>query len=108
MGKRTKISKQVAEKSHSHHHPDHQEHIPRLRRAQGQVDAVARMIYEREYCPSILQQLRAATAALKALEASILKTHLEHCVRDAMKSKNEANTEKKINELITLFKRGNE
>lgn len=107
MGKRAKNSKQAHDHKGQHQHPDHEDLIPRLRRAQGQVDAVARMIHEREYCPNIVQQLRAATAALKALEVNILKTHLEHCVRDAMKSKNEAEAEQKINELIILFKRGN-
>lgn len=106
MGKRTiKKSKNLKVDSN---HPDHEELIPRLRRAQGQVDGVARMIYTRAYCPSIIQQLRAATAALKALEASILQRHLEHCVHDAMRSKNAAEAEKKISELVILFKKGNE
>lgn len=80
--------------------------MPRLKRARGQVDAVARMIESNEYCPDIIQQLRAATSALKSLEAVILQSHLEHCVKDAMKSKNEADSNKKINELIHLFKKG--
>lgn len=105
MSKRTK--KKTNSPSKNSHHPDHQELVPRLRRAQGQVDAVARMINNREYCPSIIQQLRAATAALKSLEANILQRHLEHCVYDAISSKNTVDAEKKINELMTLFKRGN-
>lgn len=95
-------------KSEPPKNPDHQELIPRLRRAQGQVDAVARMIYDREYCPNIIQQLRASASALKSLEAIILRTHLQHCVRDAMSAKNETEAEKKITELISVFKRGND
>lgn len=81
--------------------------MPRLKRAQGQVDAVGRMIESNEYCPDIIQQLRAATSALKSLEAVILEAHLEHCVKDAIASNSEADAKKKITELISLFKKGN-
>ncbi len=107
MSKRTQDSKTKDYKS-TDIHPDHKSHIARLRRANGQVDAVERMILKREYCPKIIQQLRAATAALKALEANILKTHLEHCVKDAISSKNKSESDRKIAELINLFKKGNE
>lgn len=106
MAKLTKHSKTDAYIS-SGKHPDHQDHIARLRRAHGQVDAIERMILNKEYCPKIIQQLRAATAALKALEANILKTHLEHCVKDALNSKNKSESDRKITELINLFKSGN-
>lgn len=85
-------------------HPNHTETLPRLKRAQGQVDAVGRMIEEKKYCPDILQQLRAAISALKALEAVILQNHLEHCVQDAMLSRDKNIIEGKISELIRLIR----
>ena len=90
----------------SHDHPGYASLIPRLKRAHGQVDAGERMIKEHAYCPDIIQQLRAATAAFKALEVVILRTHLEHCVNTAFHSKNKAESDQKMDELIQLFKRG--
>lgn len=85
-------------------HATHATALPRLKRAQGQIGAVSRMIEAHEYCPNIIQQLRAAISALRSLEAHILQNHLEHCVHDAMESKNRKEVEAKIKELIRLFK----
>jgi DNA-binding FrmR family transcriptional regulator len=101
------VKKPKNDASNMDKHPDHQNLTPNLKRAQGQVEAVARMIAAREYCPHIIQQLRAASAALKALEASILQKHLQHCVHQAMTSKDKGQTEAKINEMINLFKKSN-
>lgn len=88
-------------------HPDHQKLMPRLHRAKGQVEAVMRMVNEKEYCPNIIQQIRAASAALRSVEAEILQAHLGHCVKTALQSKTEFDATEKINELMVLFKRGN-
>lgn len=97
---------EVCSLSHQgHSHPSHREVLPRLKRVQGQVAAVGRMVVAHEYCPNILQQIRAATSALKAIETMILKNHMESCVKDAMTTKDKAQVNKKIQELIWLLKR---
>ena len=57
-------------------HATHHDSISRLRRIEGQVRGIARMIEEERYCVDILAQVRAATAALKKVEGEILKDHL--------------------------------
>ncbi len=68
-----------------HKHPDHSGELKRLNRVAGQIEGVRAMIEEQRYCPEILTQLRAARAALRALETAILGTHLGACVTDTIK-----------------------
>ena len=86
-------------------HPDHGATLGRLRRIQGQIAGIERMILERRYCADILVQCRAAESALKSVEGAILETHLRDCVRKAIESKNKSESEKKIGELMDLFSR---
>ena len=85
--------------------PDHSGERSRIRRVHGQTKAIERMISERRYCPEIVLQIRAATAALKSLESAILERHIAHCVNDAIKGKNKEDAQRKIDELIQLFKK---
>lgn len=84
-------------------HPDHSSTQPRVNRIQGQLNAVSRMIDERRYCPQILQQIRAARAALVGLEKEILREHLRGCVRTAFESRNPFEANDKIEEIIELL-----
>ena len=77
----------------------------RLRRAEGQVSAVARMIEEGAYCVDVLTQLRAATAALDKVGQAVLENHLRGCVTAAFESGDAAAREKKVEELMTVFAR---
>jgi DNA-binding FrmR family transcriptional regulator len=90
---------------HEHSHPDHKKEVIKLKRAKGQIEGILGMIDQRLYCPDILIQVRAAKAALSAVEQSILKTHLDNCVSDAIKQKDENIAKKKIEELIILIGR---
>lgn len=81
-------------------HADHTEQIPRLRRTVGQLEGIEKMIRERRYCPEIIQQLRAASSAVKALEIEVLKGHLASCIRNSAKSDEDAVFEKKLKELL--------
>jgi len=87
-------------------HPDHSSELTRLSRIQGQVEGIVRMIVERRYCPDILTQLKAVQAALKSVEGSVLRNHMQDCVKQAMDSKDEKEIKQKINELVALFIRG--
>lgn len=66
---------------------------------------MARMIEEERYCIDILTQLRAVKAALSKVENEILKDHADHCVADAIKSGDEKEQRRKLDELIDLFGR---
>lgn len=90
---------------HHHDHPHHHGELPRLNRIAGQVDGIRRMIAEERHCADILTQIRAARAALKTVEANVLETHLQSCVRDAMSGGDKAEIDAKIEELKDLFKR---
>jgi CsoR family transcriptional regulator, copper-sensing transcriptional repressor len=55
----------------------------RLRRIEGQVRGIARMVDEDKYCIDILTQVSAATKALETVALSLLSDHLSHCVAEA-------------------------
>jgi DNA-binding FrmR family transcriptional regulator len=56
----------------------------RLRRIEGQVRGIARMVDDDEYCIDVLTQVSAATKALQAVALGLLEDHLGHCVREAV------------------------
>jgi DNA-binding FrmR family transcriptional regulator len=57
----------------------------RLRRVEGQVRGIQRMVDEDRYCINILEQVSAATRALQSVALELLDSHLDHCVADAVK-----------------------
>ena len=61
-------------------------HLKRLRRIEGQVRGLQRMVDEDKYCIDILTQVAAATKALQSFSLELLEEHLEHCVVDADRS----------------------
>ena len=83
----------------------YQKQAPALRRIEGQVRGVLRMVEEDRYCVDILTQLRAARAALKRVEEHILRSHVEHCVADALRSGDERQQRQKLEELFEAFGR---
>jgi CsoR family transcriptional regulator, copper-sensing transcriptional repressor len=56
----------------------------RLRRIEGQVRGVQRMVDDDAYCVDVLTQISAATKALQAVALELLNQHLAHCVADAI------------------------
>jgi DNA-binding FrmR family transcriptional regulator len=58
--------------------------LKRLRRIEGQVRGIARMVEDDKYCIDVLTQVSAATKALQAVALSLLDEHLSHCVVDAV------------------------
>jgi DNA-binding FrmR family transcriptional regulator len=77
----------------------------RLKRIEGQVRGVSKMIEEDRYCLDVLTQLRAIRAALVRVETGLLQQHLTHCIEDAIVSGNAAEQRKKAAELIELLGR---
>ena len=68
--------------------------LRRLRRIEGQVRGVARMVEEDRYCIDVLDQVSAATRALQAAAVTLVGDHLSHCVADALAAGGDAATEK--------------
>ncbi|QQQ74341.1 metal-sensitive transcriptional regulator [Saccharothrix sp. 6-C] len=58
--------------------------LKRLRRVEGQVRGLQRMVEDDEYCIDVLTQIAAATKALQAVSLGLLDEHLKHCVADAL------------------------
>ena len=63
---------------------DKASYLARLRRIEGQVRGLARMVENDEYCIDVLTQISAATKALQAVSIGLLDEHLRHCVAEAV------------------------
>jgi len=63
---------------------DKQDHLKRLRRIEGQVRGLQRMVEEDTYCVDVLTQIASATKALQGVGLSLLDDHMRHCVRDSV------------------------
>ena len=77
----------MAESVHeSHWHRDNADLLARLRRIEGQVRGIHRMVEEDRYCVDILMQLAAVRAAVNQVGRSLLETHTRGCVANALRS----------------------
>jgi DNA-binding FrmR family transcriptional regulator len=66
---------------------DHRDAVlKRLRRVEGQVRGVQRMVEDDKYCIDVLTQISAATKALQAVALDLLEDHLGHCVTHAIEA----------------------
>lgn len=65
---------------------DKQAYLTRLRRIEGQIRGLQRMVEEDAYCIDILTQVSAATRALQAVALGLLEDHIGHCVAEAVSS----------------------
>ena len=83
----------------------HDDEIKRLRRIEGQVRGLQRMIEADRYCIDILTQVRSAERALQRVGQSILHRHLRHCVVEVVQSGNEAIRDQRIDEVISIVDR---
>lgn len=72
-----------------------------LKTARGQIDGILKMIDDERYCIDISYQIMAAQALLKKSNKSILASHLQSCVKDALLS--EEGKDEKIEELIKVL-----
>ncbi len=84
-------------------HPDHADNLVALRRIEGQVRGVQRMIEDHKYCIDILTQIYAIKGALSRVEQKILEKHLKNCVTDAVKGASEKEKQQKMDEILKLI-----
>ena len=76
--------------------------LPRLRRIEGQVRGIGRMVEQRRYCIDIIQQLTAARKALDQVTLQVMNGHINTCVSDAIRKRG---GEAKITELMRTITR---
>jgi CsoR family transcriptional regulator, copper-sensing transcriptional repressor len=79
--------------------------LARLRRAEGQLAAVRRMVEEDAYCIDTMVQIAAVRGALSKAADALLEDHLEHCVRRAFEGGDEVQRRAHVDELLTVFAR---
>ena len=79
--------------------------VNRLKRIEGQVRGLIRMIEEEKSCEEILIQIGSAKSALHKTGQVILEWHLHHCVLDGIRDGNEEETMKKLSSAIEQFSR---
>jgi DNA-binding FrmR family transcriptional regulator len=76
--------------------------LDRLRRIEGQVRGLQRMVDEDQYCIDILTQVNSATAALRAVGFGLLDDHVRHCVRESIEH---GTGDEKVEELMAAVGR---
>ncbi len=76
----------------------------RLKRIEGQVRGVQRMVDEEAYCVDILTQIGSVVSASEKVATILLKDHVEHCVRESIE-KGGAEADEKIEELTAAVER---
>lgn len=81
-----------------------EQHLARLKRVEGQVRGISRMVEEDQYCIDVLTQVSAATRALQAVALGLLDDHLGHCVRHAV-SEGGAEADAKLEEASAAIAR---
>lgn len=85
--------------------PEHTDNLAALRRIEGQVRGVQKMIEERKYCIDILTQMHAIKGALSRVEENILEKHFRSCVTEAVKGTSEEEKQQKLHEILDLIHR---
>ena len=83
----------------------HSEQLIFLKKIEGQVRGVQKMIEEGRDCVDVVTQVHSVIGALYRVEDQIFKKHLDNCVANALKGSSEKEKQKKINEIMELIAR---
>ena len=81
------------------------EALRRLKRIEGQVRGLQRMVEDERYCADILMQISSVQQALSGAGKVLLRSHLEHCVTDALRSGDARAARAAYDELVALVHR---
>ena len=79
-----------------------QDHAMRLRRIEGQVRGLQKMVEEDRYCPDILTQISSVQEALRSVGRELMRNHLKHCAAGAIRA-GAREAEEMYDELIELI-----
>jgi len=80
--------------------------LTRLRRIEGQIRGLQKMVDEERYCADVLTQVSSVQEALRGVSRSLLRNHLRHCAGEAIRSGDPAQEEAMYEELVELMYRG--
>ena len=91
---------------HAHEHKKRSEEVKkalmvRLRRIEGQVRGIEKMVEEDQYCPNIVVQISAVSSALNSFAKELMTTHIQTCVVEDLRKGNEES----IQELVKMVQR---
>lgn len=81
------------------------DYLKRLRRIEGQIRGLQRMIEEDTYCIDVLTQVSAATRALQGVGLGLLDEHIRHCVADAARSDEPERADEMVSEAVRAVER---
>ena len=81
------------------------DYLKRLRRIEGQVRGIARMVEEDSYCIHVLTQLSAVTKAVQSVGIGLLEEHVNHCVMEAAAEGDPEATREKVAEATRAIER---
>ena len=83
----------------------HQEQLIFLKKIEGQIRGLQKMIEEKRYCVDIITQIHSVIGSLYRVENEIFKKHIDGCVVKALRGKSESEKQKKIDEVVELISR---
>lgn len=89
-------------KGHPGYREDKDKVLARLRRIEGQVRGLHKMVEDERYCIDVLTQVAAVKAALESVSLTLLEDHMDHCVADAIQS---GDGKEKVKELSAAVRR---
>jgi DNA-binding FrmR family transcriptional regulator len=81
------------------------DYLKRLRRIEGQIRGLQRLVEEDTYCIDILTQVSAATSALQCVAVGLLDEHVRHCVADAARGDDPQHAERMVTEATKAIER---
>ena len=84
---------------------DKDDYLKRLRRIEGQVRGLQRMVNEDTYCIDVLTQVSAVTKALQSVAVGLLDQHVRHCVSDAARGDDPARADEMVTEATRAIER---
>jgi len=79
--------------------------LRRLRRIEGQIRGLHRMVEEDRYCPDIITQIASAQEALRSVGRALMRNHLQHCTTKAIREGSPDQTQQVYDELLELIYR---
>lgn len=83
----------------------HEGQLPFLKKIEGQIRGIEKMIEEKRYCPEIITQIHSIIGALYRVENEVFRKHVDGCVISALRGRSESEKQKKIDEVMELITR---
>ena len=99
---RSKLAEAPPKKAHGVDPEIKSSNLKRLRRIEGQVRGLHKMVEEDRYCPDILIQVASVQEALKGVSRELVRNHLSHCARRALQG-SDAEAQAAVDELVAVW-----